>query len=508
MTTLNLVLILIIIILLIAFSQKNKKHKEQYQRLKDETDPYRKYQDIIDIKTHIRQLQEKADVDIKNKHKSADDHISSAKLEAYHIKEEAKEIRKKARAYAEKTNDKADLGIVRAQAQAKTIIQNAETRAEEIAGEALAAKRDADHLEETAKAMKNIIKGYGDEYLKPTTLLLDDLAEEYSFKEAGKELKLARERTRYLITHDGAARCDYAEARRKNIAEEFVIDAFNGKVDAILTRAKHDNYGVLEQEIKDAFRIVNHNGKAFRNARIRKQYLDARIAELHWGVRVHLLKQQEKEEQKRIREEMREEEKARREYERARKQAEKEEKMLQKAMAKLRKEFELATEEERLKYQAELNTLEQQLKEAEEKNQRALSMAQQTRRGHVYIISNIGSFGENVFKIGLTRRLEPLDRIKELGDASVPFGFDVHAMISSEDAPALEYALHKKFESRQVNKINSRKEFFRLGIKEIKEVVEEMGIEVKWTLKAEAWEYRESMAIEKRMGEVGDIVLN
>ena len=93
------------------------------------------------------------------------------------------------------------------------------------------------------------------------------------------------------------------------------------------------------------------------------------------------------------------------------------------------------------------------------------------RAGYVYVISNIGAFGENVFKIGMTRRLEPQDRVDELGDASVPFNFDVHAMIFSDDAPALENALHKAFEHKKLNMVNTRREFFNVTLDEIKDVV-------------------------------------
>lgn len=124
-------------------------------------------------------------------------------------------------------------------------------------------------------------------------------------------------------------------------------------------------------------------------------------------------------------------------------------------------------------------------------------MAQQTRRGNVYVISNIGSFGENVYKIGLTRRLEPLDRIRELGDSSVPFDFDVHAMIFAEDAPAVETQLHRHFLLRQLNKVNHRKEFFRVTLKEIRDELTTLGLEASWTMTAAAKEYRESLAIEK-----------
>ena len=158
-----------------------------------------------------------------------------------------------------------------------------------------------------------------------------------------------------------------------------------------------------------------------------------------------------------------------------------------------------ANEEQKLQFQQKLEELQQKLTQAEEKNQRAISMAQQTRTGNVYIISNIGSFGEDVYKIGMTRRLEPLDRVRELGDASVPFEFDVHAMIYCDDAPALEKQLHRKFLKRQLNKINPRKEFFKLNIHEVRSYLESMGISCKWTLSAEAKQYRETLKLEEEM---------
>ena len=126
-------------------------------------------------------------------------------------------------------------------------------------------------------------------------------------------------------------------------------------------------------------------------------------------------------------------------------------------------------------------------------------MAQQTRQGHVYVISNVGSFGEEVYKIGLTRRLDPFDRVKELGDASVPFPFDVHAMIQSDDAPALEHAIHKLYMKNQVNKVNPRKEFFRVQLAEIRTAIDGLNVQVKWTLSAEARQYRETLLIEEAL---------
>jgi hypothetical protein len=124
-----------------------------------------------------------------------------------------------------------------------------------------------------------------------------------------------------------------------------------------------------------------------------------------------------------------------------------------------------------------------------------MSMAQQTKRGHVYIISNIGSFGEQVYKIGMTRRLEPTDRIRELGDASVPFHFDIHAMIYSEDARTLENELHKSFSHKKVNMLNYRKEFFKVTLDEIEQKTREIGLETEFKRLPEAMQYRETLAI-------------
>lgn len=385
--------------------------------------------------------------------------------------------------------------------QAEDIVRTAKQRAEEVAGDAYKALNEADALKKVAAAMKNVVDGYGDKYLKPTSSLIDDLAEEYGFEEAGQQLKIARDRSKRMIDSRQAASCEYVEVSRKDTAVRFVIDAFNGRVDSVLSRAKSDNVGTLEQQIRDAFALVNHNGSAFRNARITEQFLQARLDELKYACMVHALRERDKEEQRRIREQIREEEKARREIERALKDAAKEEDALQKAMTKVQAQVAKANDEQRAAFEAQLRELKIKLSEAESRNQRALSMAQQTKAGHVYVISNIGSFGEHVYKVGMTRRLEPLDRVKELGDASVPFGFDVHAMIWSDDAPRLESQLHKIFVRNQVNKVNPRKEFFRVPISEIRGYLEKQGIHASWTVASTAAEYRETLELERQLAE-------
>lgn len=415
--------------------------------------------------------------------------------------QEAAAIRRNANLDAQTRRERADSVLADASAQAEGIIASADRRAEQIAGDAYRALQEADRLGEVAEAMRNVIDGYGDRYLKPTFGLLDELAETYGFDDSGRQLKTARERTRLMVAEQRAATCAYVEAKRRDTAERFVVDAFNGKVDTILSRVKTTNYGVLEQEIRDAFALVNQNGKAFRDARITREYLQSRLDELTWATAIEVKRQDDKAEQRRVREQIREEQKAQREIERALKESAREEESLQQALAKVQAEAAQASEAQRAVFDARLAELHTRLAEAEARNQRALSMAQQTKAGHVYVISNIGSFGEDVFKVGMTRRLEPLDRVRELGDASVPFGFDVHALIWSEDAPALETALHREFMQAQVNKVNPRKEFFQVPLGAIRRQLDARGVQASWTMTAAAAEYRESLALAKQLAE-------
>jgi len=276
---------------------------------------------------------------------------------------------------------------------------------------------------------------------------------------------------------------------------KLMLRAFNGECDAAIIKARWNNITVMERRISAAYDAINKLGTV-NNISITSEYRDLKMEELRLTHELQLKLHAEKEEQRRIQEQMREEEKARREYERAIKEAERDEEALRSAMQTAEHMVEEATAEQRARYEAQLAELNGKLKEAEERHQRAMSMAEQTKRGHVYIVSNIGSFGEHVYKIGLTRRLEPFDRVRELGDSSVPFEFDVHAMIYSEDAPALESRLHNHFLMMQMNKVNYRKEFFRVDLAHIREEVTKLGVDATWTMAAEAQEYRETLAIE------------
>lgn len=185
---------------------------------------------------------------------------------------------------------------------------------------------------------------------------------------------------------------------------------------------------------------------------------------------------------------MREEEKLRKESEKKVREAEKQERELQ---ARLDQALAAVQGE----HNEEVEALRQELFEAQAMRERAKSMAELTRIGHVYVLSNIGSFGENVFKVGMTRRLEPELRVKELGDASVPFPFDVHAMISCDDAPKLEKALHHELTRFRVNRINLRKEFFRVDLQTIIAAMEQHQGSVEYVAEPEVLQYRDSVSM-------------
>lgn len=464
--------------ILVSKTIKDFEPLRKYEKLRDaEAEAQRQLVDALkeatDLRTEARQLLEQV--------------RGAAASERAAAVQRAKDIREQAEAL-----------LNQATRDAGRMMAEAEKRAEQIGGDAYAALRDKQLLEQAASAMRNVIEGYGDRYIIPTHSLLDDLAAEFGYGSAGQTLRSARDQSRRMVEQGEAAACDYVETNRREIAIRFVVDAFNGRVDAILSRSRHDNFGTLEQEIRDAYSLVNLNGQAFRSARILPAYLDARLAELKWAAVVHELARKQREEQRYLKERLRDEEKARKEYEEKMRQAAKEEEIKRKAVEEAEKQIAGASAEQKARYEAELQKLRQDLADA---TQKTLTIAQQTKRGHVYIISNIGSFGLGIYKIGQTRRPDPQERIDELGDASVPFDFDIHALIESENAPALEHKIHKKFLSMQVNKMNARKEFFRVTLTELHQEIEKLkqgkDFTVKvWTEKAIATEYHETVDIE------------
>lgn len=277
---------------------------------------------------------------------------------------------------------------------------------------------------------------------------------------------------------------------------KLMLRAFNGECNGVIAKVSWNNIDTMEARIKKSYEAINKLG-SHHEIIITKDYFDLKLQELKLEFELQEKLYQEKVEQRKIKEQMREEEKTQREIEKALKEAEEEEERNAEALQKAKTEIEKAQGEELERLNEKIKALEENLRKAQELKERAISRAQLTKSGHVYIISNIGSFGDTVYKIGMTRRLEPIDRINELGDASVPFDFDVHGMIYSENAPELENALHKKLESKRVNWVNLRSEFFNTTIDEIETIVKELNLNIQLTKVAEAREYRETLSVIK-----------
>lgn len=281
-----------------------------------------------------------------------------------------------------------------------------------------------------------------------------------------------------------------------NDMKKLLLRSFNNECDYCVDNVKFYNMEVSENRIEKSYDALTKLGRIM-NASIAEEYKRLKYDELHLAFEYQQKKQEEKEEQKRIRAELREQQKLEQEIREARERIAKEKRHFQQAIKELEAKIEQAkTEDERRLIMEKLNEVTGQYAELEKEEKTIDYREQNAKAGYVYIISNIGAFGENVYKIGMTRRLEPMDRVDELGDASVPFAFDVHALIFSENAPALEAKIHEHFFKSRINMINNRKEFFKADINEIEKVIKNNYDKVVDIVKAPpAEQYRESLRL-------------
>jgi len=251
---------------------------------------------------------------------------------------------------------------------------------------------------------------------------------------------------------------------------KLTLRAFNNECEAAIANVRWNNANAMEKRIvKAAEQIDNLN--ASNQVFITEDYLKSKLKELYLTHEYREKLKVEKDERAEAARAAKEEAKLIRDMEKA----EEDEARYQRLLDKARAEAAKITGPQLDAFSEQIRVLEQELAAAHARVERAQAMAEKTRSGYIYIISNIGSFGDDVVKIGLTRRLDPADRVRELGDASVPFVFDTHAVIYSDDAPTLERALHGEFESLRVNAQNFRKEFFRVKIDEVEAAVKKLA---------------------------------
>lgn len=279
------------------------------------------------------------------------------------------------------------------------------------------------------------------------------------------------------------------------------VIALKAELQNILLGLKFGNLEKAIQQLKSVtqkYYLITADGNQSIAPTMRKfigeiEYLFEQAIRIEYEYYVQ--KERAKEEQRAIREQMRQEAEERKALEAERKKVEKEEAKFTSQIDAVQEQLHSTEDQEKItQLEARLKELQEQKAMVEEKKEQIITL-QNGKAGNVYIISNLGAFGDEVFKIGMTRRADPQDRVDELGNASVPFPFDVHSFIFSSDAVGLEGKLHTILNDRRVNKVNLRKEFFRIPIDDLERLVLEIDptADFKTTMLAE--QYRQSQSI-------------
>lgn len=306
----------------------------------------------------------------------------------------------------------------------------------------------------------------------------------YHYEDSSKyeeKLKDVKEKQRYMVQYGNAIEHfvnwhingSYKKGEMQmRSTDKLLLRAFNNECDNIIMNVKYSSVSSCESKIRKSYEQLNKFVKSHECA-ITEEYLNLKLEELELRCGYITMKQREKEEQQRIKEQMREEERVRKEIEAEEKKVEKEEQHFMNEINKLQKRMAKENQEAQVVLLRQIEELQFKLAEISEVKADLMNRRMNNKAGYVYIISNVGSFGENVYKIGTTRRLDPQVRVDELSNASVPFKYDVHAMIFSDDAFELEYNLHQIFDKNRVNKVNKHKEFFNVSIDEIEKAVKE-----------------------------------
>lgn len=332
---------------------------------------------------------------------------------------------------------------------------------------------------------------------------------QYAFKNADEykfRLSEIRERQKEMIKGNTAVSGSATWTVNGNVAmgrkmvadmQKLLLRAFNSECDDIIEHVRYSNIEASQKRITSSRDAISKLGEMM-GIQIMPYYYQLKTDELHLAFEYQQKKQTEKDAQREARARMREEAKLLKEIEAARLRLEKEQKHYENALRSVVAQIACASPDKREALEEKRKQLENQLSTIDKEFRKVDYRSANQRAGYVYIISNIGAFGENVYKIGMTRRLDPMERVDELGDASVPFDFDVHAMIFSDDAPKLEAALHNAFADRKLNFVNQRREFFNVTLAEIKDVVRKnFDKSVEFIEVAPAEQYRQSVLMRK-----------
>lgn len=284
-----------------------------------------------------------------------------------------------------------------------------------------------------------------------------------------------------------------------NDTVKMMLLSFNNECEAAINKIKYNNIESIGKRIINSAIKINSLNKTM-STYITEEFLNLKLDELHIAYEYELKKQEEKEILREQREKEREEKALQKEVDSKKKKLDKEISHMSNAIEELEIKILTAADEEKSVLQSKIEEIRDKISAYENEKIELDYRLENLGAGYVYIISNIGSFGSDVFKIGVTRRLDPMDRVHELGDASVPFKFDVHALIFSYKAYELETELHRVFDEYKINMVNNRKEFFRISIDEIeKELVKYKDLTIDFNKVPEAKEYNESLKIRQSL---------
>ncbi len=330
-----------------------------------------------------------------------------------------------------------------------------------------------------------------------------DFATSFAYKDAltdvrNRQKEMVRDKRAVLFNSNWMVDNSRAKGRKMNRNNiKAILRSFNNECTDAIKKVRYSNFDRVIARIEKSF--VQHN-KMYEvvDIRIVSEYLQLKKEEAHIALEYQQKKEDEKEKLREERQKEREEKQLQRDIQEQRKQVSKQIDHYDKAISELNGKLAKVQDDEKDSLLQEIEELKSKLADYQEQSVELDYREGNATAGYVYIISNIGSFGKDVVKIGVTRRLEPLDRINELSSASVPFKFDVHALIFSDDAYALESKLHRRFDKQRINKVNNRKEYFKISIEEIeKELENYKDVTVDFHEQPEADEYKQSLAVSK-----------
>lgn len=498
-----------LIIIGIYFLNKKSSGKEYDNKIKEK-------------QKQLKEMDQKYDAKVKEKEKQLDEEymkINKVKINEYNAKIEEKQKQLDAidQTYLNIVKQKKEesreytIKIEEKQKQLDKIDETYNKIAQEKE------KKINKEINDKTKGLKTIskkIKEYKDELIT----LEDELnwqnhglyESKYDFMESElykDKLKEVRQEQKEMIKNKDAAIChtnwEIDGDRRAGIAAtnsyfKQILRSFNNEAEVIINKVRYSN---LEASIKRLQRSYDQLNKIYsRNkVEITEEYYDLKLDELYIAYEYKQKKQEEKEELREQKEREKEEKRIQKQLQKEKEKYEDQNYDLEYEISQIQIELEEAAAKEQAKLKGEIERLKKELQENNEKIEE-IEEKEISKAGYVYIISNIGSFGENVFKIGVTRRDDPSKRVQELSNASVPFKYDSHLYIFSEDAFALERELHERFNTKRVNKVNSRKEFFKITMDDIKQIVEENKENVHGFKEyPEAEEYKDTLKIEQEM---------